>query len=277
MPAQDSPASFSISAYPAEDRGCAISVEVKAPDVERPLTVAVVDPDSGEDIALIYYTGGTTTDGTFTATLSMVSYSDFASSIEPTDKDINQQYRCFGKFEVGIFKTGHVKVASDITYLQRPPTLCGAGYVITQDRLDCDAVPRGFYTVNYNSITATACPAGMTTESTGSKSPNDCYKPIVQTIANLKAPKALKFKASVNIPLGTNAGVNASANATGGCKAVPVQVVTKVKGKNITSTMLKITAGSKAATCSIALSSPETGKYLAFTKSLSIKVSKTGK
>lgn len=267
---------YSITAYPSNSVGCAITVKVKVPDVTRPITVAITQPNSNESISSIYYTGGTTIDGSFTATLSLTNYSDFSSSLPSTDLDLLPGSPCYGEYRA-VLVTRQGIAASDTTYLPRPPTFCGAGTTITEDRLDCDIVLKGYYTTTFNATVATACPAGMTTQGMGSKSPNDCYRPIDQIIANLKAPKALKFKASVTIPLGTNAGVNASANATGGCQAVPVQVVTKVKGKNVTSTMLKVTAGSKAATCSISLSSPETGKYLAFTKSLSIKVSKTGK
>lgn len=268
--------SYSVTAYPAKTLQCAITVEVKAPDASRPLTLAITTTTSEEQLALIYYTEGVTADGTFTATLSMENFDDFASSIPYADRDMSEAAPCYGDF-LAVIVVGGQEVASDTTSLALPATVCGAGWTIKADRTGCDEAPRGFFTENINSMSLIACPAGMTTLNRMSKSINDCYKPIAQTITSLKAPKALKFKASVNIPLATNARVNASARTTGGCKAVPVQVITKVNGKNVTTTMLKVTAGTKAATCSISLNSPETGKYLPFTKSLSIKVSKTGK
>jgi hypothetical protein len=41
--------------------------------------------------------------------------------------------------------------------------------------------------------------------------------------------------------------------------------------------MLKVTAGKKAGNCSVTLTSQAKGKYLAMSKPIKIKVSKTGK
>ena len=267
---------YSITAYPSGTVGCAITVKVTAPDVSRPLTVAITEPNSNENISSIYYTGGTTIDGTFTATLSLTNYAGFSTSLPATDFDLSPGSPCDGEYRA-VLVTNQGIVASDTTYLPRTPTKCGAGYVITEDRLDCDAVPRGYYTTTYNATVATACPAGMTTQGTGSKSPNDCYKPIVQTIAGLTAPKAIKFKASINLPLITNAGEAAQYRASGPCTVTLANVTTSVKGKKVTTKMLKVTGGSKAGICQIFLVSPEVGKYAALSKAISIKVSKTGK
>jgi hypothetical protein len=117
----------------------------------------------------------------------------------------------------------------------------------------------------------------MTTLSTGSTSPNDCYKPIVQSIASFKSPKALKYKAVSYLPITTNTKATATAKATGRCTAKAVNVVTKVKGKKVTTRKLKVTASTKAGTCKITLTSPAKDKYLGMTKTVQIKVSKTGK
>jgi hypothetical protein len=50
-----------------------------------------------------------------------------------------------------------------------------------------------------------------------------------------------------------------------------------VKGKNVSSKVLSVTAGKTAGTCKIVQTSAEVGKYAAFTKTTSIKISKTGK
>jgi hypothetical protein len=117
----------------------------------------------------------------------------------------------------------------------------------------------------------------MTTATTASKSKNDCYKPITQTISSLKVPKALKYKAVSYLPITTNTKANATAKTTGPCTAKAVNVVTKVKGKKVTTRKLKVTASTKTGTCKITLTSPAKDKYLGLTKTVQIKVSKTGK
>jgi hypothetical protein len=54
-------------------------------------------------------------------------------------------------------------------------------------------------------------------------------------------------------------------------------VVTTVKGKKVTTKMLKVTAGKKAGTCLVDLTAPTSGKYLDLKKVVQIKVNKTGK
>jgi hypothetical protein len=117
----------------------------------------------------------------------------------------------------------------------------------------------------------------MTTATTASKSVNECYKPIVQSIVGFKAPKALKFNGTTNLALITNTKAVSAFTVTGPCTAKLTNVVTKVKGKKVTTKMLKVTAGKKAGTCSINLSAPTTGKYLGLSKAVKIKVSKNGK
>ena len=156
------------------------------------------------------------------------------------------------------------------------PVVCGAGFTLKADRTGCDEAPRGFYTTELNSSTPIACPAGMTTSTTASKSINDCYKPIVQNIVGLKTPKALKYKASTNLAIITNTKALATYKIAGPCTAKVANIVTKVKGKKVTTKMLQVTAGKKAGSCQIDFLSPSSGKYLELRTVVKIKVSKTG-
>jgi cytochrome b involved in lipid metabolism len=162
-----------------------------------------------------------------------------------------------------------------------PVTSCFAGYFVNVSQNSCAPAPVGYFVTSEASAagvtSATPCPAGMTTATTASKSVNDCYKPIVQSIVGFKAPKALKFNGSTNLALTTNTKAVSAFTVTGPCTAKLTNLVTKVKGKKVTTKMLKVTAGKKAGTCSINLTSPTTGKYLELSKAVKIKVSKTGK
>jgi len=117
----------------------------------------------------------------------------------------------------------------------------------------------------------------MTTASPASKSINDCYKPLAQSVTGLKAPKALKYGTSTNLAITTNTKALAKYKVTGPCTAKVANVTTKVKGKKVTTKMLKVTASKKSGTCSVTLTSEAKDKYLAMSKPLRIKVSKTGK
>jgi hypothetical protein len=117
----------------------------------------------------------------------------------------------------------------------------------------------------------------MTTATTASKSVNDCYKPIAQTIASFKAPKSLKFSGTTNLAITTNSKALATYKVTGPCTAKVANITTKVKGKKVITKMLKVTAGKKAGNCSVTLTAQAKDKYLAMSKPVKIKVSKTGK
>jgi hypothetical protein len=100
---------------------------------------------------------------------------------------------------------------------------------------------------------------------------------MTQTITGFSAPKAMRYKTVSYLPITTNAQANATAKTTGPCSAKAVNVVTKVKGKKVTTRKLKVTASTKAGTCNITLTSIAKDKYLGMTKPVQIKVNKTGK
>ena len=141
----------------------------------------------------------------------------------------------------------------------------------------CQIAPKGFYVSETASSIATACATGFTTASTGSTAASSCYKPIVQTITGFSSPKALKYGASTNLAITTNTNSLATFKVSGPCTAKIVSIVTKVKGKNVTTKMLKVTANKNPGTCSITLTSAAKDKYLALSQTVKIKVSKTGK
>jgi hypothetical protein len=63
----------------------------------------------------------------------------------------------------------------------------------------------------------------------------------------------------------------------GSCSARATNVTTGVKGKKVTTRMLRVTASSKAGTCTVTLISPASGKHLALSRTVAIKVSKSGR
>lgn len=163
------------------------------------------------------------------------------------------------------------------TRAEEPAVACNAGTIASEDGLICTDVLRGFYTTALNSTTPIACPPGMTTATTSSKSINDCYKPIAQTISDLKAPKAMKYGSVTNLAITTNTKALAKYKVSGPCTAKVASIVTKVKGKKVTTKMLKLTTTKKAGNCSVTLTSVAKDKYLSMSKLVKIKVSKTGK
>jgi cytochrome b involved in lipid metabolism len=157
-------------------------------------------------------------------------------------------------------------------------TPCPRGYFSSvEGSISCMMVPRGFFAANTASTQATQCASGFTTLAAGATTASACYKPIAQTIAGLTAPKALKFRAVTNLPLTTNTKAQATFRTTGPCSARVANVTTKVKGKNVTTRMLRVTASSKAGTCSVTLTSHASGKHLALSRNVAIKVSMSGR
>jgi cytochrome b involved in lipid metabolism len=158
---------------------------------------------------------------------------------------------------------------------------CTAGNFFSEALSQCTPAPKGYFVSATSAAagvtSATSCPAGYTTLTTGSTQSSDCYEPIVQTIVGFTAPKAMEYKAVSYLSITTNTKAIATAKTTGPCSVQAVNVVTTVKGKKVTSRKLKVTASTKAGTCKITLTSPAKDKYLGITKTVLIKVSRTGK
>jgi hypothetical protein len=155
---------------------------------------------------------------------------------------------------------------------------CSKGFfAASEGSVSCMKAPRGFYVSTVAATKATMCSKGLTTASTGATSSTSCYKPIVQVLTGFKAPKALKYSAKTNLIATTTAKAVTTFKTTGPCSAKIITLTTKVKGKNVSSKVLSVTAGKTAGTCKIVQTSAEVGKYAAFTNTTSIKISKTGK
>lgn len=155
---------------------------------------------------------------------------------------------------------------------------CAKGYFAASlGLITCMKAPRGFYVSTVAATRATMCSKGLTTASTGATSSSACYKPMTQVLTGFKAPKALKFSAKSNLVATTTAKAVTKFKTTGPCSAKIITVTTKVKGKNVSNKVLSVTAGKTAGTCKIVQTSTEVGKYAAFTKTTSIKISRTGK
>ena len=157
-------------------------------------------------------------------------------------------------------------------------TPCSKGFFASNlGSVTCMQAPRGFYVSTVAATKATMCSSGKTTATAGATSSSACYKPITQVLTGFKAPKALKFSAKTNLIATTTAKAVTKFKTTGPCSAKIITVTTKVKGKKVSSKVLSVTAGKTAGTCKIVQTSAEVGKYAAFTKTTSIKISRTGK
>lgn len=264
-----------IGAYRALSGACSISVNAWAFEPHQPIAISVMG-GMGE-IMLANMSFDDDLNGQIEATISLANTADFDANIPISDKEINGILDCSGIHMVTLRTTSGVIATTLVDLTPRQTAVCNAGSTINSAQDTCTEVEKGFYSTDLNSTVAIPCPAGSTTALTGSKSVNDCYKPDVQSIVSFKSPKALKFKGVTNLAITTNNKTLASFSATGSCTAKIANVVTTVKGKKITTKVLKVTAGKNAGTCSVTLTSPAIARYLALSKVVQIKVSKTGK
>ncbi|MFZ4065339.1 MAG: hypothetical protein ACOYJ7_03485 [Rhodoluna sp.] len=269
---------FSISAGQSNLGICNVSVIISAPDYARPITVGITDGNSTESFAGVVIRDQASNNGLIAVNISLRSKDETSASVEilAEDKYLEGTPSCSGTYQAIIDSMGGVLAATVFTLTDPLPT-CNAGSIREEERARCTPVERGFYTTELNSTVAIACPAGMTTATIASKSINDCYKPIVQSIVGFKPTKALKFSGTANLAVITNTKAVSDFTVAGPCTAKLANITSTVKGKKVTTKMLKVTAGKKAGTCSIKLTSPTTGKYLGLSKAVKIKVSKTGK
>lgn len=269
---------YSITAAQSNVGGCNISVVATLPDEARPITLAISSVESIDWIAGVVVNDQVSVNGVITANLSLTSKDAIFANVPVSDENkiFAGEAPCSGTYRVFIDSPVGVLASTTVTLGQVMPT-CNSGSILFEEEHSCVEVERGYYTTELNSSTPIACPAGMTTATKASKSINDCYKPIVQSIVGFKSPKALKFSGTTNLAVITNTKAVSSFTVTGPCTAKLVNVVTKVKGKKVTTKMLKVTAGKKAGICNIGISAPSTGKYLDLKQPVQIKVSKTGK
>jgi hypothetical protein len=160
----------------------------------------------------------------------------------------------------------------------QPPSsysVCGFGYFHSEG--DCLLAPLGSF-VNYlDADEPISCPAGFTTVEMGSTSPNDCFKPVTQYVKGLKAPKAMKFKAKIGLPIVTNAGTSSRVTASGSCSVVTVRAGTKVSGKKVKVPTAVVTATSVTGNCLVTFENGFAKPFSALSKTVTIKVNKRGK
>jgi hypothetical protein len=266
---------YSITATMSLTGTCSVNVIAEIPNSNLPVALELISRTEDASASLVFYDTQTPA-GVIYATLSLASVDDMSANIPFDDKVIAGTPDCSGIYDVVIDSPEGTLAATTITIGAIRP-VCNSGSIVDEVNARCVEVERGFYTTQLDSVTPIACPKGMTTAAKASKSINDCYKPIVQSIASFKSPKAMKYKAVSYLPITTNTKANATAKTTGPCSAKAVNVVTKVKGKKVTTRKLKVTASTKAGTCKITLTSPAKDKYLGLTKTVQIKVSKSGR
>jgi len=269
---------FSISAGQSNLGRCNVSVIISSPDNARPIAVGITDGNSTQILAGVIIRDQASNNGLIGINISLRSKDQTTATVAIADEDkvLEGTPSCSGTYQAIIDSMGGV-LAATVFSLTDPLPTCNAGSIREEERSRCTPVERGFYTTELNSTAAIACPAGMTTATNASKSINDCYKPIVQSIVGFKSPKALKFSGTTNLAVITNTKTISEFTVAGPCTAKLANITSKVKGKTVTTKMLKLTAGKKAGTCTINLNSPTTGKYLDLRQVVQIKVSKSGK
>lgn len=269
---------FSISAGESNLGRCNVSVIISSPDYARPIVVGITDGNSTQIRAGVIIREQASNNGLIQLNISLRSKDQTSASVPIADEDktLEGTPSCSGTYQAIIDSMGGVLAATIFT-LNDPLPTCNAGSTLDEEHARCMPVERGFYTTELNSTVANACPAGMTTATAASKSLNDCYKPIVQSIVGFKSPKALKFSGTTNLAVITNTKAVSTFTVTGPCTAKLANVVSTVKGKKVTTKMLKVTAGKKAGICNIGISAPSTGKYLDLKQTVQIKVNKAGK
>ena len=275
------PSPYTISASRSMTGNCSISVVVSTSDFTYggPFAIGIVNTDYSN--FMTPYAAASFDEfpenGIVSATLSLASVNDMSANVPLTYKSIgNDDPTCGGYFRAILVAAGPGVILNSSLFNLNPST-CNAGWLLDPNNQGCFEVQRGFYTTELNSSAPIPCPAGMTTATTASKSVNDCYKPIAQTITGLKSPKTLKFGGNTNLNVITNTNATAVFNVLGPCSARLTNVITNVKGKKVATKALKVTAGKKAGICLINLSSLSSGKYLELRQVVQIKVTKTGK
>jgi hypothetical protein len=141
----------------------------------------------------------------------------------------------------------------------------------------CQPAPKGYYINTTGAASATKCAAGMTTELTGARSINECYKQKFQTAKAIKSPAKLKFGAKHETVGRADAGLALNAVAKGSCTVTKINKTVKINGKSVKQPRWVIKATSKAGNCKVTFSNDGDYTYKPFTVTKTIKVTKTGK
>lgn len=141
----------------------------------------------------------------------------------------------------------------------------------------CQTAPKGYFVKTTGAASATKCAAGLTTELTGARSSNECYKQKFQTAKAIKTPAKLKFGAKHETAGRADAGMNLNATATGACTVTKINKTVKINGKTVKQPRWVIKATSKAGNCKVTFSNDGDYTYKPFTVTKTIKVTKTGK
>lgn len=258
------------------DQKCSIDVIYPITNIEAGSKLTLRQETASIEDASLIFAGASMPGGLLTATVSLNNGGD--NRANTALRAANTTFLdCTGNWYVAYHNASGEIQAEVLLVLTKNIPLCNSGFTANTADYTCLPAPLGFYTTQISQEIATACPAGMTTLTTASRSINDCYKPIVQTITAFKAPMAIKLKGTALLNVITNTKAQVTFKTTGACTAKMATITKKVKGKKVTTKQLKVTAAKKAGNCSVTLSSPAVGKYLALSQTVKLKVSKTGK
>ncbi len=157
-------------------------------------------------------------------------------------------------------------------------TACPLGsFAADAQSTSCQPAPKGYFVNATGASTATKCATGLTTELSGARSINECYKQKFQTAKAIKSPYKLKFGAKHETAGRADAGLALDAVATGSCTVTKITKTVKLNGKNVKQPRWVIKATNKAGNCKVTFSNPGDYTYKPFTVTKTIKVTKTGK
>lgn len=273
-----------IDAFKSFNNGkCYVDFEVWIADQTAP------DQDSIESTALISYfdwgheaTFGLALTDIIIGSGGLFSYDTHARNVPNESKEMYSTdvvYRSStGQVDCakGGMATLEIKLSNGypMTYYFEVAALqtCGKGYYSQTGFSQfepCQEAPIGSYVNQTQATSYRQCPSGMTTETTASASFYDCFKPIVQTFKTLAALKKMKIGKSFILPNTTDQGVSLRIRPAGACTVLPYTVNNVQK--------VKLVASKKAGTCTLTLESPTFGRFAAVSKSMTVKVTKTGK
>ena len=270
------PSKPGLSLYSNRDAVCSITVVVNIPQ----------DADQGTAVDLVvgsmagaYVLGltGLTAGVPAVLVLPLNDMSSFSSDYAPNSYELQGEApRCGGTILAGGgMMVDGVTYDADVASVEAEVS-CNPGRYST-DAGVCAPATIGHYVTSNGATAQQTCPTGKTTLITGATSVNDCLKMVTPTITALKAPKVVKFASKTLLVTKLSSGGAAKVTASGACTAKVTNIVTKVKGKKVSTPGVAVTAKKSAGTCTLTFRSNANGLIQAYAKTIKVKVSKTGK
>ena len=270
------PAAPGVAIFAMDDSICGITVVVNIPQDTDPNTTVELQVGN---IAAVYAFDltGLTAGVPAAIYLPLNDMSLFHSDYAPGSFRVLNHAPACGQTVLAIVSetVGGIHLSSTIVGADAIVS-CAPGKFNSGDNL-CTTAERGYFVTGVGANYQAACPTGTTTLVTGATSINDCFKLVTPTISTLKAPKAVKFGSKTNLVTKLSTGGVATVTAVGACTVKVSNIVTKVKNKKVVTPGVAVIAKKVAGTCTLNFAASGSGLVQAYAKTISFKVSKTGK